>query len=191
MDRSEAQQKSDAITSTTFVFNTISSPRGVAHAVGIPGRHPSIYLGISPRWIIEDSIRQQEYVAIKCLLQIMVILTDPSVYNAVFTMAPGVCKTYRDTFLMPFIKDRPMYHLANDPRYEQLRPPMAIYWNSERASQSTPVNAAMPSVAGIEAFGSAQSLPDMQGHGKDEGSIAGPSNEASTSASSPEPGQNV
>ena len=108
----------------------------------------------------------------------MVILMVPRVYGSTFTMAPGICKTIREVYLRPFVKGRPFQDLVVDPGYKDMRPPMAVFWNTRKVSQFAPAEVAKAPVAENEAKGSEKPLPDKQGHEKDEGSSAGPSSQA-------------
>ena len=50
------------VTPTTFVFSTEEYIENIAGLISHDGIQPSIYLGLSPRFLLQDTLKRPEYV---------------------------------------------------------------------------------------------------------------------------------
>ena len=120
------------VTPTTFVFSTEEYLENIAGLVGHSGIHPPIYLGLSPRFLLQDTLKRPEYVPENdCLLPN--ILTTFRLYSKNNGIPKVAQKILRDGFFWPFVRNRPYHDLVDDLEYKGMRPHMAVFWNPERA----------------------------------------------------------
>ena len=121
------------VSPTTFVFSSEEYIENIAGLIGHESIQPSIYLGLSPRYLIQDTLKRPAYVPANHYPPLY-ILTSTSHYKKNNGCTEYAQKLLRDGFFIPFIRGRPYHDLVYDPEFKGIKAHTAVFWNPEHAT---------------------------------------------------------